>query len=376
MASNYLSKMPIGQAKKIVKNLIRTQSGKKISDTKFKEFLKKNDDLSKYAYKKDSGHLTKHQTKKFFDSVVKKASTNTDLKISNVDQKKMGIRVNKSGAVSDIGLDKMYTQAAQAELAAQEPSGPTPEEVRREKRRETAVKTFHKHERAREIEQEQKQQTNNEDKQSDSQPNRTVPRMSMRKNAGAANTGQPSNSTATATPIQTQSNTATDDRPTTGLPRALPLLIFPTENKNSNQPHMQELANRINDMIQRTMQATPLFTVMPSSTLEQSVSELTMRALPTHEDTDALQRVAAQAHAAVYIYGWIEQDQYSTTITIKMANTVNGKTVLLANVKEPVTDFFSLLRRIEWEIKHAFSGNSGHDSTDMPSASEAIDLPI
>jgi len=51
MIQRYTPRIKATTAKSMAKSLLSSQSGKKISDTKFKEYLKQDKDLKKYAYK-------------------------------------------------------------------------------------------------------------------------------------------------------------------------------------------------------------------------------------------------------------------------------------------------------------------------------------
>ncbi|HHE64423.1 MAG TPA: hypothetical protein ENL09_00180, partial [Bacteroidetes bacterium] len=70
MVNTYSPRIKASTAKNMAKSILSDKTGKKISDTKFKEMMEKDKDLKKFAYIGKNSTLDKFKVKKFFNKVI------------------------------------------------------------------------------------------------------------------------------------------------------------------------------------------------------------------------------------------------------------------------------------------------------------------
>lgn len=364
MAQKYLPKIKIGTAKGVAKNLLSTKSGKQVSDTKFKQLLKAEGGLKKFAYSSSQSSLAKHQAKQFFGKVIGSAKEQRGLKINALAAKKLGIKISEAGQVSDIGLNKIYQKAGTEELASQQKvsSEPSPEEQRRQQRHEAALKTFHKRERADETRQEQKQQPTKE--QAQHKP-LTAPishaGIGRAAGAGADQPGAVADRVSTGT---SSPSTAEDER--------LSLLILPLQNLTPTVEGLAWVAKKFNGLISRTLASLRLFKITEAATAGKTPAKTV-----DISDMAAVTVAAKRAWATLCVFGTIKKTGRLLEITVEMVNTNSSQRLLLAQVKEETDDVFNLERKIGWQIANALQAEETTDDTAASSSPQkAEDLPI
>lgn len=368
MVKAYLPKIKAQTAKSMAKNLLTTKGGKKITDTKFKEFLKKDKDLNKFAYKGKGSTLAKHQAKKFFGKVTGSAKQSGNLKVSATAAKKMGIRIDKKGQISEIGLNKIYQKATTEELSTQaKPTAPSPAELRREKRHENAMQTMHKRDRAEDIRKEQKseQQPNKEEKSTATTP---PPRS-----AGVSSTGAATGSQAAGTASQSSSG----QRKTTQAGPALPsLLILPLNNLSKNVRGLDWTARKIGNSITQTLNSIKIFSIIDQDAINDAFYKLHIDISATPFDESTIKQAAEKTGAELFVTGYIKKVDRFLEIKIQMVNTITNQRLNLAAIKEETDDVFHLERKINWQIINALKSDAKIPDQDSPGIDEAVDLPI
>jgi len=365
MTQQYLPKIKAQTAKNMAKNLLSTQKGKKISDTKFKQFLKQDKDLKKFVHSSKSSTMAKHQAKKFFSKVTESAKQSGNLKVNPTAAKKMSIRINKQGQISNIGINKIYQKATTEELAIEnKPTGPTPAESRKQKRHEEAIKKLHQRERAGDIDKEQKQQPEKDEKKSSSPP----PRSSGTSSTGTSLSNQ-------STPLSNQGSPTPQKSTKTNT--ALPaILVSPLNNLSTNVRGLDWTARRINNLIIQTLKSLKMFKIIEEEKISKVLTKLKLEKLPASANEAVIKQIARETRAVLFVIGYIKKINKTLEIKIQIINTATDQHLDLATIKEESDDIFQLERKIKWQINNALLSDAKTENKDVPSSDEAVDLPI
>lgn len=362
MVQRYLPKIKMGTAKGVAKDLLSTKGGKKLSDTKFKQFMKKDKDLQHYYTQSSS--LSKFQAKKFFTKVVGSAQTNAQLKVSRLAQK-MGIKGDNAKQLPGTVLERVYRRATTEQIAAEpKPTGPTPEEQRQQARREKMLKSLHKQQRAEEISKDQPAQP-------------TPAKANENRQAGPVIT--PGSGTtvtqlhgATA-PKQTGVTMPKPAAKTNSTPKCI---VFPIENVTPNVEGLELLLQKINRLLIQTLQGSGMFQLVSPQGIGRAVTALSLETTSLPSDRGAIRTLAERLNAEYYVTGSIKKIGATTDIVIELCNIENDRRLYLATIHEIITDPFELERKIHWEIINALQGDE--DATAPPASNQDTvqDLPI
>ncbi|MFH0804610.1 MAG: hypothetical protein V1916_00240 [Patescibacteria group bacterium] len=360
MPQKYLPKIKADTAKTMAKNLLATGGGKKISDTKFKDFLKKDQHLRQYSYDSKTKSYTKSEATKFFGKVTDAAKQNGGVKLNMQAARKMGLRVTSQGAISSLGLNRIYQQATTQELSAQQSTGPSPEEVRRQQRHDRAIKTMHQRERAEEM----KKTTPQPEQQKTSTPKGAAPPPRAAGVSGGVPAQQQPNTqlgTAPVAPAGSRPATAKQTMPT--------VLVTPITNMTPHVTSLNPLAQKLSGQLTQTLRQLGPFRV-----LSQPVGTgHTTYTTGSEHDT---QHAARAAGAQLYTLGSIRAAGETINITIQMVNVETGDRLDLVSLSEATPDIFELERKISWNITNSLQGESAGPASSIPSPNQAIDLPI
>ncbi len=367
MTDRYLPKIKTDTAKAIIKDLITTKSGKKISDTRFKNILKKEKNLQKFAYGSSTSRLTKQQTHNFLNKVAKKISVNDKLKISPIKQKKLGLAFSKKGELTRSGIKKIYQRAVDKELDAQQPAGPSPEELRRQKKRQTAIKTLHKHERAREVEQDANPQQNSKRQ---SQEKNVAPPPLVQGTAAAAAADKPSS----ASTIKDSDTAPSPGHATQETETAL-ILIFPIDNKADQKKETEWLIKQIQKVIVNTFSSYASFRLVSQKEIDKVFESLRLTSWPEPEEKETIRTIAHESKADLYVTGTYDKQNDNILLHITITNTATQKRMPLVTINEEVNDPFELERKIAWHINHALQTDN-EDRTNDSLPGPISDLPI
>jgi len=363
------SKTIVGTARK----MMATQSGKKVSDTAFTKFLKKDKDLKKYAYLGKSTTVKKHEAQKLIGKVMEKASGHEKFKLSHF-AKKMGMKAGPQGKVSSIRLNKAYQQASQEELKETETTKePSKQELKQQKRREEMLKSMHKRERADEIRGEQKKQG---EAQKDS-PQRT--QTSVQFGAGAT-ASQAAVGSGGAIQNSTGSQTAPPSSPSDDhLSPLTKIVILPFKNQSPGIQKLDWLIKELQKSATRAIKSLKLFTVIEQTEIDSMLEKQKPQnsSLPHNE---LMKLIASKLSVSNIITGEIQKTDERIYIKIQLFNTISNTNLPIAEINEETEDIFDLERNINWQIINYFEtkqkGGKSSIDIDIPSSSEAKDLPI
>jgi TolB-like protein len=357
--------MKIGTAKSMAKNLLSTKAGKQVSDAAFKKFVKQDKDLKKLNYSSDKSTVSKFQAKKILGQVAKDAASSEKFKVSRFAQK-LGLKQSgESVRVSDISLEKVYTKGAEEELKVEKPAGPSPDEQRREKRREEAVKTLHKRERADELNKERLGGPKPTPAQS-GQKQAAAPLM----HTGLGGAGQ----NAQVPPGGGMSDNVSSANTQSGDAAAnlLTVLVLPLLNISGTAEDIDWLIKKINKLTVQTLTSLRLFKVVgqTSSTANPELSAI------DPQDQTALKLAAKKAWARLCVFGTIKKIGKLLEIKISMINVDNDQKVQLVDIKDETEDVFNLERKISWELSSSVQGNQPTNHQDEEVQKKIEDLPI
>ncbi len=363
-----LARIQAGTAKQMAKNLLTDKYGHAVSDTKLKEFMKQDKDLKKFVYTSKTSTLTKHEAQKFFNKVVDSARASEGFKVSRT-AKKMGIK-DTAPKTSDVQLEKIYKSASQAEIDAMpHDTGPTPEELAKQARREKMLKTLHKRERAEEISREERaekeQKGDGEQKPAtNAKPPQMVGTSGIGTIGGGGGTGQPN------TPAPASQQRQTDKTPD------LRLMIFPLENQSPNIPGFELTVQKLNTFIRQHLQSGAIIPICTEQEMWDAMNALRIETVPSATQLDELRSIARRANVGLFLVSTISRQGQTTELTLMVHNTMNAHVFQLAHLKEPLTDVFDFQRRLGWQIDAGFRAQSEDEDTTTPSSSDAVELPI
>ncbi|MBU0598160.1 hypothetical protein KKF61_04145 [Patescibacteria group bacterium] len=372
MVQDYLPKIKVGTAKNIIKGVLRTHTGQKINDTRFKKFLRDNKTLSKYVYSKKNTTLSKYESKRFFKNVIQSAKQSDKLHVSEIAQKKIGIRIGRQGEVSDIGLNKIYKKAATEQITAEAPTGPTKEEIARQKRRELGLKTEHQHQRARDIEMEKRKMENQTDNnKTDTDKRITPPPMSQ---GGGITANQSQNKGQTSMP--TDQTSGIQNQTASSGAQPITVLILPFYNLSNSQEIARELVDKLTSSVQRIISSISIFRTIPQKKISLALENLHLKSLPNYDEENGLKEIAKHLKAKLYLKGTVLISGHSLNISIKMINVDTGVVLTLLDSRENTDDFFAMERKIKWNINNSLFTKLNPESKGQSPSTEIEDLPI
>lgn len=358
----YLPKVQVGTVKSVAKNLLRAKFGtKKISETKFKKFLKSEADLRKFAYKPGTVHITKGTAKKFFQKVLTSAEDRKDMRVSKLAAKKMGFRIGAHGELSKVGLNKMYRNTVNTEIAANQPTGPTPQEIERAKRHENMLKTIHKWERARDIEAESKQAQ----RPTAQQPRHEQATMPTLSHGSTGPTTAPRAHTS-------DTDRTTSYRPPRSMDKepGIPIVILPCLNSSSEVAGTAALCRKLDAVTDQVLSHVPRFQAVP---LQPEYRER----YQANSSIDAARSIAHELGATAFVIGVLKRSSGRTNITITLHQVHGDDHLTLAAIDEATMDAYTLQRKAIWDLAHAVhNAQALGDDSSLPSSGAAVDLPI
>ncbi|MDP2684625.1 MAG: hypothetical protein Q8P20_06305 [bacterium] len=370
MDNTYTPRIKAATAKNLAKSILSDKSGKKISDTKFKEMMKKDKDLKQFAYTGKNSTLDKFKAKKFFNKVISSASSHEKFKVNKIAAKKLGLNINKKGEASQIGLNKIYQHAAKEEIAAAD-TGPSQQELRREAKREKAIQKMRTQDRAsdrrNEYDKEAKDQNGDDNKSSSS--NRAAPsRQAGTGSMATSQTGTNQNN------YQIADNTSNPSG--TGPPEMPDLFLPPLNNLSTTQPNVDVITKKLEIAIKQKIYNLRIFKVIGPEVLNKSLMNLGMDKIPTPANQDILKKISLECGAQLYIYGTVEKKANILLINLEVINSETDRKITLVNIEQSSLDLFDLENKISWQIDNAFKTDNSDFNNNIPSENKAIDLPI
>lgn len=367
MAGRYLPKIKTETVKQIAQKFALTKGGKKVSATAFKKFLREDEDLKHLTYAGKTAKLSKYKAEKTLGRVFEKLGGHEKFRANPIAARQAGFRIGAGGKLSSVGLKKLYSYAAQDQLKAEAPKGPSPEEQAKAARREAMLKSLHKRERSDEIRKDQLKPV---------QPVRTagsgfrpVPIMqglgfSSSMNVPPGSRGRPYQ------PTQVFSRR-----------KSVTIAFLPVSNL-SGTAEIGPVAERIHQMFLRLPKRFPNLVVSRDEQIEKTLRNLDWQdGRPW--DRPLLERVAKDTAASIVLFG--EAQRVSNVVEVRVAAYLPSRNdvVRVGESKETVDRTIELEQRMNWSINETFeeqffgkprTGGSG--DADIPSAAEAKELPI
>jgi len=383
MVQRYTPRIKAKTAKSVAKSLISSQSGKKISDTKFKEYLKQDKDLKKYAYSGKASTISKANAKKLFKKVVESAKGNEKFKISHT-AKKLGIKEDRKAGTATI--NKIYGKAGQEELASQpQQTGPTKQELRQQKRHEEMMKTLHKRDRADYMRHKQEEERKEAEKKSsdgnnDKKSGGAAPARPSAGSGGAAGSATTQNSnqqtaTSSAAPSNKRPAIQKSDQ---AEKEPIAAIILPLSNLSPNVRNLDGIVKRLSTTVKQLFTTLHALPILPESAIKDALNKLRLEDIPNATDYGTIAALTKAANAQLVIFGSVSQTGTTLTINVQFANVVANKKFELANLKEGSDDIFNIERKLRWHIKNALNSgqNEPKEPGEAPPTDEAVDLPI
>jgi len=356
------------------KKTISTQTGKKVSDTAFKSFLKKDKNLKKYAYTEKSTTLKKHDAQKFIGQVASKAHGHEKFKLSRF-AKKMGIKVGADGKASNIGVDKIYQKTSQEELKSMEPEGPSKQQVRMEKRREEAIKTMHKRERADETKKEMDQEAKKQNNEQSQSPSMRSPATPMQ-HGGTPGTQSTASNAQNDTGVQSAPLPASKGLSKEGT---IKIAILPFTNLTPNIKRIDWLVSELFKSSTRTLNSQRVLTVANALEVKRLLNQKKFQE-PNILNNEQLLEISTRLSVAFLIIGQVKKSGDRVEIVVKLFIGSQKTFITIATLNEDTEDVFELEKKMNWQIANFFKEKNGSNkdqiNSDMPSPTEAIDLPI
>lgn len=367
----YHPKIKVDTVKGMAQKLASTKAGKSLTSTGFKKFLKSDKDLRSMTYKEGSSHITQQQAQKFLGKVAQKIKENEKMKLSMF-ARKIGVR-SSSGEVSTIGVKHAYQEAAHEELAAAAPAGPAPEDVERQQRIADARKLLRQRERADEVRKEQAPGTPGTHATAGTSRTRTpqltpvtagqasgAGRGTMQNNGGSR---PPVGSSSTGPSLSSQRSNAA---------------VLPIRNL-SQMRELSMLATKLEETIRRAVALVPSMHLHPRVATMKTLQTMGWREGRT-VTPEFSKKVARKLELDFIFSGTIAHERAQARVRIYLVSVKNNVILLLAEVWEDTFKTFEIEEKVSWQIQNFFNRVKRRDLTrpevKIPSASEAVDLPI
>lgn len=366
--ANYLSKMKMGTIRDMARKMVATPSGHKVTSRSFNKFLKEHKDLHHIAYGSKGSALQKYKATKVFGQIAKKVSQSDKFRLSYF-AKKMGVKASAGAGPNKVTMERVYKKAAQEEIASSaKPTGPSREETEKQQRRQAALKTLHKRERADEMRQEE----STKGKETAS-PARSKP-------VQIAQGG--TSSLAAQSTLTDKKASVSQFKSSSGSEAPLPsLAILPLSNPKRSL-NASWLVNKLDNCLFRIVKGLKLFK------LEEPLSVKSWLSNSGWEEGDVInlalaRAIGREAGMDFVMMGEWQKDGMDILVAIQLINIKENKITKLAQVKEKEENLFGLENRISWELHNFFADkklSSGQENKkeepEIPSSQDAEDLPI
>ncbi len=369
MPNTFIPRIKATTAKNIAKGILSDKSGKKISDTKFKEILRKDKSLKKFAYIGKNTTLDKFKTKKFFNTILDTAKTHEKFKVNKLAAKKLGLNINRQGQASQIGLNKIYQHAAKEEISAAE-TGPSKQELRKQERHEKAIQQLHKQERASDRKEQydkEAKEKQSDTKDSSSQSNSAPIRQSSTSGVALSQSGPSQNNYLSMDIDDSKVNTGNE------LPK---LLLPPLNNLSPTQPNIDIITKKIEISVKQKIINLKSFNIIGPEILTKSLMSLGMDKMPEPTNEDFLKKLAMECGAQLFIFGTVQKNTNILLFNLEIINSETDQKITLANIEQTSIDLFDLEKKINWQIDDALLNENPNSPNNIPSVNKAIDLPI
>lgn len=368
MANVYRPKMKVDTARSIAQRMATTQQGKQVTAPAFKKFLRSDKQLQGITYRSGSTHITQQQAQKFIKNVAEKIHQGEKYKLSQYARKTLGIRPTSKDSVGMTGVKHAYQVGARQEVAAETPKGPSPEEVLRQKRIEKGRQILHQRDRADEVRKEYQQGQKGE-KAAVAAASRP-PQIS-----GGTMLHQQGPTSVSRSPASTPTRTSMTRAASV---KKIRTAILPVRNL-SQMRELTLLAEKLEETIRRAVAGLPMIEVV-----SRVITVQTLQSLGWQEGRavsyEFAKRIAKSLQAEYVFFGTVAHviAQAHTEIFLLVMST--NSVLKVADVKEHYSRTFEIEKQIAWQIQNFFeartSSHTQSEDVKVPSASEAIDIPI
>lgn len=374
-------KMKVSTVKDLAQRLASTNTGKKVNTDVFKKFLKQDKDLRRTALRSPATHLKKAEAAKFLGTVAKKIHESDKMKLSMFARKKMQIHkgLESSGEVSKLGIKRLYQAGSKEEFEAEKPQGPSKAEVERTERRDRARKILHKRERADEIREGYKTSLNKNNAKNNS---------STEQQKGSYRPPQLRHG-ATAVPASRQSSQSG----TSSLPRQLSdnslpssaqairnanTVIFPFYNKSRMQ-ELSLLGEKLEETLRRALAGVTMLQVLSRVETTRAIRNLGWgegRIITS----EFAKKVGNKLDVSFLFFGTSTHEISQAHIELFLLLFRENSLLKIADIREDLRQTFEIEKKLTWQVQEFFDDKEDDDSGDkgvsIPSASDAVDLPI
>ncbi len=370
----YKPKIKVDTVRDVARKLASTQTGKTVTQTAFKKFLRSDKELRSLTYRPGSSHITQSKAKQLISTAAKKIAESDKMKLS-LFSRKIGIKgVGPQGNVSKIGVTKAYTTGAKEEIAAEAPKGPSKEEVARQQRIQHGREILRQREQADQIRMEnvRKDQARQQPQQNTAK-NYRPPQIAQMGAAGIsasalARTMKSDHSSPTIQPAGTRSSAQ----------RKWNAAVLPFHNM-SQMRELDILGVKLEETVRRTLVRVPA--VVPYPRVQ------TLRALQQSGWTggriitpEFAKKIAKELDIQYIFYGTLTHEHSQAHVRVNLLVIPANSILLLADIRENVFHTFEMEEKVSWQVDNFFTNSKSRASTahevQIPSASEAVDLPL
>ncbi len=372
MSKAYLAKIKATTAKSMAQSILSTRAGKKISDTKFKTMIKKDKNLKKFAYLGKKSSMTKHQAKKFFDTVIESSEGHEQIKINKIAAKKLGLCINKQGKASTIGINKLYESATKNELAAQKDPGPSKQELARQERREAGIKKLHQQDRANETRKEELKEKAMKEKGSNATEKSKSSSAPIRQ---AGSSGASFSQTSATTPSLNDNVSQTKQKITTTM-KLSKIFIPPLNNLSTHIDSIAPIAKKIEISIKHIFLYLKSFSIISDEVSAKATLGLGFNKIPNPANEEIIKKISIETGAQLFVYGTIQKKGQLLIIKIDIINSQTDQKINLARLEQNTIDYFELEKKLTWQINNSLINENSDITNDITNESKAIDLPI
>lgn len=378
MPKPYLPKIKMKTVFSTAQKMGATAAGKQISQTAFKNFLKQDKDLKKFAYSAPTSSVTKQNAQKFFGHVASKIAQQKNLKLSYFAKKELGVKVGPGGTVNETAMNKVYQTAVGEEVKQMEPKGPDPEEIARQEKRKEAFQTLRKRETADEIRKEQQAQDKGAAPGKTAGSSRPV---QIQGGAGTSAFTKPQVATGLADKTTAQKSV------TSGKSVPAKIAVLPLDNLSQNKS-LDMVAQKLTTTLSRIIGSYKKFDLVEKSQLEKIVATSGYSAPQKIINLDTAKEIQNRLNADFIVMGDLQKMENQTQIQIKLLKKGEAKPIKIAEVKKETEDVFELERHLGWCISNYFEAlpqkiKEGKleeklkaEDVEIPPPSKAEDLPI
>ena len=366
--ANYLPKMKIGTVRDMARKMIATSSGQKVTNQAFNKFLKEDKNLRRAAYSPIHSTVEKYKAVKFFGHLANKVAQSNKYKLSYF-AKKIGVKASAGVGPSKVTLDRIYKKAVKEEIAGSaKPTGPSKEETERQQRRQQALRTLHKRERADEVYQEE---------QNKGKTTTTGPRAKPVQIAQGGASGL----TAPAIVSDKKATGGRTKQSLSGNENLPSLAVLPLSNPKRNL-NASWVVNKLDNWLIRVVKGLKRFRVEGQLTAKDWLRNSGWQEGDVI-NLELARDIGRKADLDFVMMGEWLKDGIDISVSIQLINIKENKITKIAKDREKEENIFELENRLSWEIQNFFtdkklSSGSENDKEEpeIPSSREATDLPI